>query len=105
MATIKRNTEKNMPKKTTSPSKKRVQFRLDAPGAKSVTLAGSFNGWDRTEKPMKRDEMGMWKIQMTLAPGAYEYRFVVDGEWQDDPACQDRCANPFGTENCLAKVM
>ena len=85
-------------------ARKRVTFTLHAPGAKSVFLAGSFNDWAVTGRPMKRDDMGTWKTQVDLEPGTHEYRFVVDGEWQDDPTCQERCANSFGVDNCLVHV-
>lgn len=90
-----------MSKQTT---KKRIVFRLHAPEASAVFLAGSFNDWDITGRPLKRDERGTWKTQVTLEPGAHEYLFVVDGEWQDDPACQERITNLFGTNNCLVYV-
>ncbi|MGK0200039.1 MAG: hypothetical protein ACI91J_003329 [Yoonia sp.] len=39
-----------------------------------------------------------------MEPSDYEYRFMVDGEWVDDPACQQTRANGFGTENCVRRV-
>lgn len=104
MAKNRPTTAPNSQQNTTGNAKKRVTFKLHAPGAKSVFLAGSFNDWEATGRPMKRDNRGTWKTQVDLEPGTHEYRFVVDGEWQDDPACQERCANPFGVDNCLVLV-
>ena len=95
---------KSSQQKATGNAKKRVTFKLHAPGVKSVFLAGSFNDWDATGRPMKQDKKGLWTARTTLKPGTHEYRFVVDGEWQDDPACQERCTNPLGTDNCLVHV-
>ena len=53
---------------------------------------------------MKQDKKGMWRTTVSLEPGLYEYRFVVDEEWRDDPACEERCANAFGTCNCVVRV-
>jgi 1,4-alpha-glucan branching enzyme len=53
---------------------------------------------------MKRDKKGVWKASLNLAPGTYQYRFFVDGEWQSDPSCTDCVENPFGTLNCVKKV-
>lgn len=39
-----------------------------------------------------------------LAPGAYEYRFVVDGEWVTDPRSKETVANPFGGHNTILRV-
>ena len=89
--------------KSTS-ARKRVSFSLHAPDAQSVSLAGDFNGWDPTDKPMKRDASGQWKATLTLPAGEYQYRFVVDGDWADDPQCDRRSPNEFGTLNCVRVV-
>lgn len=81
-----------------------IEFQLRAPEARAVFLAGSFNDWDATSLPMPQDEGGIWKTGVDLEAGVYEYRFIVDGEWQDDPECEERCANSFGTCNCLVQV-
>jgi len=39
-----------------------------------------------------------------LTPGRYEYRFLVDGQWRNDPECAECVANPFGSENCVIHV-
>ena len=39
-----------------------------------------------------------------LPPGVHQYRFVVDGQWSDDPACTQRAPNPFGGENMMRRV-
>ena len=87
-----------------STSKKRVTFKLIAPEAEQVTLTGSFNEWTDGGTPLKRDAKGVWKGIVTLPPGRYEYRFVVDGHWRDDPECPERTPNGFGTENCVREV-
>ncbi|MFH1569800.1 MAG: glycogen-binding domain-containing protein [Gemmatimonadota bacterium] len=96
-------TRKN-PAPVKAPVKKSVAFTLRAPGAKSVFLAGSFNHWDATGCPMKQSGKGLWTSQVPLEPGTYEYRFVVDGEWQDDPACPEHRTNAFGVNNCVVCV-
>lgn len=59
-----------------------VVFSLDYPAARKVTLAGNFNNWDKDATLMNRDEMGIWYYNLKLAPGKYEYKFVVnDVEW------------------------
>jgi len=94
-----------MPREQTKGSKtKRARFSLQAPEAGSVVLAGDFNGWDVNTLPMKKDSKGTWKASVDLEPGRYEYRFCVDGCWQDDPTAQDRVDNPFGCQNCVRIV-
>jgi 1,4-alpha-glucan branching enzyme len=55
------------------------------PSATSVALAGSFNGWQTYDLLMHKTAQG-WELPYTLGPGNYEYRFLVDGKWIDDPA-------------------
>jgi 1,4-alpha-glucan branching enzyme len=71
-----------------------------------VYLAGTFNGWDATALPMSPAEGGEWYADIELAPGSYEFKFVVDGEWGCEPGCEGphtACAkcipNAFGTMN------
>jgi len=52
--------------------------------AQSVVLTGTFNGWNETELQMDKSASG-WEIDYALAPGNYEYKFIVDGEWITDP--------------------
>jgi hypothetical protein len=62
-----------------------VQFRLDAPGAQSVSLAGSFTGWE-TRVELYETAPGVWTARVPVTPGIHDYLFVVDGEWMPDPA-------------------
>ena len=80
---------------------KRVDFSLLASDAQDVSLAGDFNGWDKNSHLLKKDSNGMWKINIDLMPGSYEYRFLVDGEWKNDPNCTTFAPNPFGGNNCI----
>jgi len=89
--------------KTNSP-KQKVSFVYTAPEAKSVLLAGDFTGWQQAPVPMKKDKAGVWKKTLSLPPGRYEYRLIVDGEWKDDPQCSNRQPNQFGGENCVCVV-
>ena len=83
---------------------RRVTFRLDAPAASRVWVSGSFCDWGADCCPMKKGRGGAWTATMTLAPGRYEYRFLVDGQWWDDPACAERTWNQFGSQNCVLTV-
>ena len=91
-------------KRATGKNKKRKRFQLHAPQASVVFIAGSFNGWDARARPLKRGADGVWKTSMTLVEGTYEYRFVVDGEWCDDPRCSESQPNGFGGRNALLRV-
>ena len=68
-------------------------------------LAGDFNCWDAYSHSLKKDSKGTWKISVDLMPGIYEYRFLVDGVWRNDPNCTTSAPNPFGDENCVIRVL
>ena len=84
--------------------KTETEFSLLAPQAQSVFLSGDFNQWNTSSHPLKKGKDGKWKISLALSPGQYQYRFLVDGEWQNDPSSPECVANPFGTSNCLKSV-
>jgi 1,4-alpha-glucan branching enzyme len=92
------------PKKKVSVKKTETEFSLIAPHAGSVFLSGDFNQWNTSSHPLKKGKDGKWKISVSLSPGQYQYRFLVDGEWQNDPSSPECVSNPFGTSNCLKFV-
>lgn len=87
------------------PAKKHITFKLSAPQAKSVLVTGSFCDWETNSHHLKKDKAGIWKGTLSLPLGIYEYRFVVDGQWQDDPFCHERIPNVFGSQNCVLHVL
>jgi 1,4-alpha-glucan branching enzyme len=89
---------------TKKPAKKRISFALEAPDAKSVIVTGTFCDWAEDLHPLKKDRKGVWKGTVYLMPGRHEYRFLVDGQWQDDPNCAERVSNSFGSSNCVIQV-
>ena len=61
-------------------------FRLKGyASAKHVVVSGDFNAWNGEELSMSRTRDG-WELPYVLAPGNYQYKFVVDGTWIADPA-------------------
>ena len=93
-----------MAKQMTETAKEKVTFSFKAPEAKSVLVAGDFTGWQQAPLELKKAKDGVWKTTVTLSPGRYEYRLLVDGQWQDDPACRERQPNQFGGANCVCVV-
>ena len=81
-----------------------VCLALTHPTAQEVCIAGSFNDWHPTVTPMIRLEDGKWAKELAVPAGRHEYRFVVDGQWADDPAAMELIPNPFGTANAVLVV-
>ena len=84
--------------------KQKVAFSMAAPKSKAVLLAADFTEWEKSPVALKKLKSGVWKATVSLAPGSYDYRFLVDGQWQDDPACANRRWNRFGSQNCVCDV-
>ncbi|HWN93960.1 MAG TPA: glycogen-binding domain-containing protein [Methylomirabilota bacterium] len=79
-------------------------LRLVAPAAQAVSVAGTFNNWQPNATPLKPASGGAWIGELKLAPGRYEYLFVVDGKWLPDPAARECAPNPFGGLNSVVSV-
>lgn len=86
------------------PSKKKTTFSYTAPDSSMVELVGDFTHWQANPVPLKKQKGGVWKASVSLAPGNYRYRFLVDGQWRDDPECTLRVANPYGGEDSVRVV-
>ncbi len=84
--------------------KQKVTFLYNEPSAQTVLLAGDFTGWDQAPLALKKDRRGVWKKTVSLPPGKYEYRLLIDGQWRDDPQCLNRQPNQFGGQNCVCIV-
>jgi len=84
--------------------KQKIVFSYVAPEAQSVQLVGDFTGWEQSPVALRKSKTGLWKTTLSLAPGTYEYRLLVDGQWRDDPQCIERRPNSFGSENCVCTV-
>ncbi|HSG73032.1 MAG TPA: hypothetical protein VLA12_21645, partial [Planctomycetaceae bacterium] len=67
-----------------NPQNRTVTFRINAPQANQVTLAGDWMGGK--SEPMTRDDRGVWSIAAgPLNPGLAIYQFEVDGLRITDP--------------------
>lgn len=73
------------------------------PEAKEVILSGSFNGWDEHTTLMQKTSDG-WELKADLPPGRYEYKFIVDGEWMQDPVNKQTVKNEHGSFNSVLVI-
>jgi hypothetical protein len=82
-----------------------VRFELAAPQARSVSIAGSFNGWQVGALAMSRSRSGVWSATVPLPVGEHRYEFVVDGtRWVPDPTAHDVVDDGFGGRNSVIVV-
>ncbi len=83
---------------------KKIEFKISAPNANKVAIAGDFNDWRPDVLAAKKDKKGLWKASTTIPAGTYEYKFVIDGSWVTDPICSKKRANTYGSENSILEV-
>ena len=106
MATRRKKKAKSTKKRVKAARKKtkEVCFEFYAPLSQSVAVAGTFNSWNPSDGMLERVDNGHWKKSQKLAPGRYEYRFWVDGNWEPDQKPAEKVRNAFGSENCILEV-
>jgi hypothetical protein len=82
-----------------------VQFVVDAPGARSVHLAGDFSDWQPGVALSDPEGDGTWTARVPLEPGVHEYMFVIDGSrWVPDPNALTSTDDGFGRRNSVLAV-
>jgi chromosome partitioning protein len=81
-------------------SSRDVTFAFEAPEAETVLLVGDFNEWSADGSEMEPIG-GVWTKVIKLEPGRYRYRYVVDGQWQNDPSNAAIEPNPYGGHDSI----
>src|SRR5438132_5872163 len=78
------------------------EFRFEKPDAQTVELMAEFNQWKG--EPMTKEANGIWTIKVSVPPGTYGYKFLVDGkDWVFDPKNSQR-KTADGVENSSIEV-
>ncbi len=61
-------------------------FRVWAPNATTVSVAGSFNAWSDTANPLAAESGGHWSVDVPGDQRGETYKYVIDGTlWKNDP--------------------
>ena len=85
-----------------------IVFQFRDRDASDVRLAGDFNGWipdkDVRSRVQTEGAQRIWTKILNLPPGTYEYRYVVDGEWCEDPENPHAVPGPVGGRNSVLVV-
>jgi hypothetical protein len=80
--------------------------KLDGKGRK-IYLAGSFNNWNPADEQylMKDDDGdGVYSITVKLAPGTYQYKYVIESKWTQDTYAPGEAPDGFGGRNSQFEV-
>jgi hypothetical protein len=85
-------------------SRRLVTLRFQDAEAGSVAVVGSFNGWSPAVNPMAK-KGDVWELTLSLLPGKYSYRFLVDQKKQVlDPSAKATEPDGYGGKNSVVVV-
>ncbi len=84
----------------------KVTFSVSVKEATSVAVVGDFNNWDVEAGTMEKLKNGTFKALLEIPKDAsYEFKYVVDGEFVNEPEADSQVWNDFaGAENSVLVV-
>jgi hypothetical protein len=74
---------------------------------KEVLIKGSWKKWQAVDRLSREvSELGevFFRISLMLHPGTYQYKYIVDGEWREDPKAPS-LLDEYGNCNNVVKVL
>jgi hypothetical protein len=74
-----------------------LDFTFWGPPGETVTVAGSFNGWDPFMYELREGPAGHYSLKIPLPPGIYQYVFFHRGQRFTDPHNPNRIYSRDGT--------
>jgi len=87
------------------PMEREVIFSLEAPAHAVVQVAGNFNNWVPESLQFTDSQVTqVWHKTISLKPGSYEYKYVIDGRWLLDPHNSRAIHDPYGGLNSVLNV-
>lgn len=94
--------------KTPSPQRGHVRIIFELPAciwADRIFLVGDFNDWQTSVTPFLQGRDGVWRVVLDLPCGQrYQFRYLVDGNWQTDYHADGWVTNDFGSQNSIIEV-
>lgn len=87
----------------------KVTFTLDEEAcfeAKTITLVGDFNDWNKEDTVLKRNKVGNYTVTLNLEIGKdYQYRYLIDGKkWVNDWEADYYAPTEFNNENSVVRL-
>ncbi len=83
------------------------QFKPSKPTSDPISIAGTFNDWTVGKSLLSGpDASGAYKVTLLLAPGSYNYKFVVGANgWTQDATGEDSNVDDgYGGKNSVRNV-
>jgi chromosome partitioning protein len=86
-------------------AKREIVFSIEAMGKSIVQIAGDFNNW--VPEPLYLKEVQgrrVWSKAISMKPGSYSYKYLVDDHWLPDPANNRLIDDSYGGMNSIIDV-
>ena len=96
-----------MIKKSFVKAKKQYKVTFEVPveqvgKGRDVRVLGTFNGWSWDKGLPMSNGKGSYKADVTLAPGEYQFRYLVDNqEWKNDWDAPGYTESGYASDNCV----
>lgn len=82
----------------------KTRFSIRSKPDSTVSIVGTFNGWDPYMSPMMETSEGVYSADLKLRDGSYFYYFIIDGKKAMDPQNFARARNVEGEEVCRIDI-
>jgi 1,4-alpha-glucan branching enzyme len=82
----------------------KVKFFWRNPSAHRVYLVGDFNRWDEHSHPMRKMADEKFELALDLPPGQYQFKYLADGIYWNDPDADDYVDNYWGSEDSVIRI-
>lgn len=91
--------------KSLSPTPGLVHVVFELPAsiwADRIYLVGDFNDWQTNVTPFVQGRDGVWRVALELPCNQkFEFRYLIDGNWQTDYHADGWSSNRFGSQNSI----
>jgi hypothetical protein len=81
-----------------------LSFTYNGPPGESITVAGTFNGWDPFMYTLQEKKTGYYSLTLPLPPGTYQYVFFHRGQRILDPHNPNRVYTKDGKTASVAVI-
>jgi 1,4-alpha-glucan branching enzyme len=72
--------------------------------AENVYLVGDFNRWNEESHPMRKTKGLRFELEVKIPPGRYQFKYLIDGVWWNDPDADEYVDNFWGSEDSVILV-
>ena len=75
------------------PTRDATRFRVWAPNATAASVVGEFNDWKPERHPLRKQDGGMWALEVEGARPGQQYQFYLENGdkklWKNDPYARE----------------